>query len=218
MCFFTQQNAPAKNVKERFNAEIDNEESLLQANEIVGPIHPNIPIILNETPSIITTDYSWGLMPNWADTNQLDYRKGKLNAKIEELDVKPSYKNIMQNRCLILATGFYEWRWLDPKGKVKDKYQIFSSENEIFCFAGLYDTWLNTFSGEIIRSFTMVTTEANELMRFIHNHKMRMPVVLNQKDEKSWLDNTIKISDFAFPYEANIEAKNLTGNEDYQLF
>jgi putative SOS response-associated peptidase YedK len=199
MCFFTQQNAPAKEVKHRFIAEIDNEENFLQSNEIIGPIHPNIPIILDTTPNIITTNYTWGLMPHWGGSKQLDFRKGKLNARIEDIDSTPSYKNIQQNRCLIIATAYYEWRWLDPKGKQKEKYQINSQYNEIFTFAGLYDSWINPDNGQYLMSYTMVTTQANDTMRFIHNQKERMPVMLKHSDEHAWLDPQNDIKEFAFP-------------------
>ncbi|MEN2415525.1 SOS response-associated peptidase [Flavobacterium mesophilum] len=216
MCFFTQQNAPAKNVKQRFNADIDNEENYLQANELNGFTFPNIPIILNTTPKLITTDFTWGLLPFWAKAEE--FRKNTLNARIETIDEKASFRNITQNRCLIIATGYYEWHWNDSKGNTKDKYQINSQDDEIFTFAGLYTKWKNPVTGEIKNTYTMVTTEANELMSNIHNHGKRMPIMLKRKDEIAWLDSSIKISDFAYPYEANLEAINLNNNRNYELF
>lgn len=216
MCFYTQQNAPKKNVKARFNAEIDNEENYLQSNEINGFSHPNIPVIIDINPEMIRTSLSWGLLPSW--TNNIDFRKNTLNARIETIDEKASFKNITQNRCLIIATGFYEWHWNDEKGKSKEKYQINSQDEEIFCFAGLYDKWVNPENGTLKLTYTMLTTEANELMQFVHNKKKRMPVILNKKDEITWLDNSNKISEFAFPYQANIIAFPTNKNEQHGLF
>jgi len=218
MCLFTQQNASAANVKQRFYAEIDMEQNFLQENEIVGPLLPNIPIILNSSPEIINTNFTWGLMPNLASPEQLEYRKGKLNAVIEEVNEKPSYKNITQNRCLIITTGFYEWRWNDSKGKSKTKYLINSQDDNIFTLAGLYTTWNDPNTRETKKTFTMLTTKANEIMSYVHNIKKRMPVVLKREDEKAWLDSSIKISEFEFPYEANLKAIPLNLNSQYELF
>lgn len=215
MCFYTQQNAPAKNVKQRFNAVIDSEENYLQSEEINGFSYPNIPIILDKSPNIITTDYTWGLLPFWAAN--LDFRKNTLNARIETINEKASFKNITQNRCLIIATAYYEWHWNDAKGKSKDKYQINSQNDEIFTFAGLYTEWKNPATGAKLNTYTMVTTEANETMKYVHNHKMRMPIMLKRKDESVWLDNTIKINEFAFPYESNLLATPLN-KRNYELF
>ena len=218
MCLFTQQNATAANVKHRFDAEIDMEKNFLQENEIVGPIFPNIPIILNKSPEIINTDYSWGLVPNLASPEQLEYRKGKLNAIIEEVNEKSSYRNITQNRCLIIATGFYEWHWNDSKGKSKTKYLIKLMDEEIFTLAGLYTQWNDPNTRETKKTFTMLTTKANEIMSYVHNMKKKMPVVIKREDEKSWLDSSIKISEFEFPYEANLKAIPLNLNSQYELF
>lgn len=216
MCFYTQQNAPAKNVMQRFNAEIDAEENYLQSQEINGFSYPNIPIILDKSPTIITTDYTWGLLPFWA--NDIEFRKNTLNARIETISEKSSFKNITQNRCLIIATAYYEWHWNDSKGKSKDKYQINSQDDEIFTFAGLYTSWKNPATGDIKNTYTMLTTEANDTMSFVHNHKKRMPIMLQRKDESLWLDNTIKFEEFAFPYGANLIAILTTNTIQHGLF
>lgn len=215
MCFYTQQNAPVKNVKQRFNAAIDVEENYLQSQEMNGFSYPNIPIILDKSPNIITTDHTWGLLPFWATDE--DFRKNTLNARIETINEKASFKNIIQNRCLIIATAYYEWHWNDLKGKSKDKYQINSQDDEIFTFAGLYTTWKNPATGGIKNTYTMLTTEANETMSYVHNHKKRMPVMLKRNDESAWLDSTNKISSFAYPYEANLLAIPLN-KTNYELF
>lgn len=66
MCYYTQQNASIEDLKRRFNAELDNGETYLQSDFINGFSHPNIPVILNSSPHLITTDYTWGLLPSWA--------------------------------------------------------------------------------------------------------------------------------------------------------
>lgn len=204
MCLFFQQNASIKEVEERFNARVDNPDTFLQSDYINGFAHLNTPIIVDDTPEVISTNFSWGLIPTWA--KDIDIRKNTLNARIETIEEKPSFKNNTQNRCLIIATAFYDWRWKDPKGKMKEKYQINSQKDEIFTFAGLYSNWLNKETGEIMNTYTIITTEANEIMKYIHNIKHRMPVMLKKEDEKAWLDSTNLIKDFAFPYQSNLLA------------
>ncbi|WP_026730189.1 SOS response-associated peptidase [Flavobacterium denitrificans] len=199
MCYYVDQKGSRRDVKIRFNIEVNNTGQFYEGVFVNGFEHPNLPIITNDNPTELTMDSFWGLMPSWAGKQQLEYRKGKLNARIEEIEEKPSYKNITQNRCLIIATSYYEWRWLDEKGKKKEKYQIFSQDNEIFTFAGLYDSWLNPATGESLKTFTMVTTHANELMQYIHNHKKRMPIMLHKEDEQAWLDPKNDINEFAYP-------------------
>lgn len=219
MCFFTQQIAIEKNVRHRFNAEIENKEHFLKSDYINGFAHPNIPIILDSSPNIITTDHTWGLLPFWAQSEEFIKKTNTLNAKIETIEKKPSYKKSTENRCLIIATGFHEWHWNDPKGLSKDKYIIKSEEDEIFTFAGIYTTWRNPSTQEEKKTYTMVTTEANEIMSYIHNHKKRMPIMLRRKDELAWLDKSVDMSEFAYPnYDVNLVTTPKISNEQYGLF
>lgn len=204
MCFFIQQKAPIKQVEERFNAKVDNPDTFLQSELINGFAHLNTPIIIDNTPEIISTNFSWGLVPSWA--KDIDIRKNTLNARIETVDEKPSFNNNTQNRCLIIATAFYEWHWNDAKGKVKEKYQINSQHDEIFALAGLYSNWLNKETGEVMNTYSILTTQANDIMKYVHNTKQRMPVMLKKEDEKAWLDSSNLIKDFAFPYQSQLIA------------
>lgn len=204
MCYYTQQMSTIDQIKKRFHIEIDNEETFLQTDFISGFAHPNLPIILDTRPDLITTNYTWGFLPTWAKDR--DFRKNTLNARIETIDEKPSFKNSTQHRCLIIATAYYEWHWHDEKGKSKEKYQINSQHDEIFTFAGLYSTWTDPVNGEELNTYTMLTTEANEIMQYVHNHKKRMPIVLNKADEAAWLDHSVAVSEFAYPYESKIIA------------
>lgn len=197
MCFFMAQNQPKQKVEKRFNAIVDDSSNFLQSDYIVGFEYLNVPVILDKTPEIISTNYHWGLVPKWS--NDIDFRKNTLNARIETIDEKPSFRNITSNRCLVIASSFFEWRWLDEKGKQKEKYQIHNSEKESFAFAGLYDTWIDKTNGKEYKSFSIVTTEADQQMKYIHNHKGRMPIMLNIGDESSWLNAENNIHDFAFP-------------------
>lgn len=204
MCLYIQQNATKKNVKERFNAEIEDEDSYLEADFIRGASYPNLPIILDTMPKIITTSFRWGLIPQWS--NNLDIRNYTLNARIETIKKKPLFRDITQNRCLIIATAYYEWHLNNNKKNTKEKYQINSQYDEIFTFAGLYTEGKNPETGEVLNTYTILTTEANGLMKLVNNNKERMPVMLKKNDELPWLDSSNEISEFAFLYQATLAA------------
>jgi putative SOS response-associated peptidase YedK len=118
-------------------------------------------------------------------------RKHTLNARIETLKELPSFRDAAKNRCLILVDGFYEWKWLDPKGKEKQQYLISMPNDEPYAIGGIYSEWIDKETGEIMLTYAMVTTEANELMAEIHNTKKRMPLILTPDNEKLWLDASI---------------------------
>jgi putative SOS response-associated peptidase YedK len=199
------QSQPKTKVESRFKAKVDKPDKFLQSDYIVGFEFKNIPIIVNTSPEIIQTDYHWGLVPSWG--KDIDLRKNTLNARVETIEEKPSFKNVTNNRCLIIGSSYFEWHWNDEKGKSKDKYQIFSCEDELFAFAGIYSSWVNPANGEIYNSFSMITTQANKQMEYIHNHKKRMPVILHQKDESDWLNGSLGINDISFPkYDTSIFA------------
>ena len=82
---------------------------------------------------------------------------------------------------------FFEWKWIDAQGKRKQKYLVEYPSSELFAFAGLYDNWMNMLTGEIMTTCSIVTTEAIGIMREIHNSKYRMPITLNEFQQKKWL-------------------------------
>jgi len=141
---------------------------------------------------------NWGLIPFWAKDDTI--KKMTLNSRIETAASKPAFRNSVKNRCLIIADAFYEWQWLDAKGKEKQKYIIKPKDQEIFGFAGFYSEWQNPQNGENIISYTIATTEANELMEEIHNNKKRMPIILKKEDRNEWLKGGA-LENFKFPYE-----------------
>jgi putative SOS response-associated peptidase YedK len=205
MCFHSKQTKSAQEVENRFNAKIERTELFQSIEDNNGFNFPKNPIITNEKPNIIQ-HYNWGLIPSWAIDD--DIKKLTLNARIETINEKPSFKNSINKRCLVIANGFYEWQWLDSKGKNKIKYEIGIGNDELFAFAGLYSQWINTITGEIKDTYTIVTTQANEIMAEIHNTKKRMPIILKPEDEEKWL-NLKPINEFAFPYQVNLTYRKL---------
>lgn len=206
MCFHSKQTKTAQQVENRFNAKIEKIELFKTSDNINGFDFPKTPIITDEKPSLIQ-HFNWGLIPSWAKDE--DIKKLTLNARIETLDEKPSFRNSINKRCLVIANGFYEWQWLDSKGKNKIKYEIGIGNEELFAFAGLYSKWINTNTGEIKNTYTIVTTQANALMSEIHNTRKRMPIILKPEYESKWLSNS-PIQEFAFPYQTNLQAIKLS--------
>ena len=122
----------------------------------------------------------WGLIPFWAKDPKIGNRM--INAVGETAAAKPAYRAAFKKRrCLVLADGFFEWR---KAGKAKIPTYIFLKSGEPFAMAGLWETWKDA-DGDLLRSCTIVTTEANEFIAPIHD---RMPVILSQETEALWLD------------------------------
>ncbi len=175
--------ASLKKLEKIFKAMMDDPEEFMTSAEYNGFTHPDTPIITYEDPGKIV-NAQWGLVPFFAKDNPKEFWKksNTLNAKIETVDTKKSFKHSLDNRCLVLATAFYEWKHV---GKEKVKHIIYAKDNEPFAFAGLCQPVIN--NGEVKFTYTILTTEANELMAEIHNSKKRMPVVLRKEEEQLWL-------------------------------
>ncbi len=125
----------------------------------------------------------WGLIPSWAADASVGSRM--INARGETVGQKPSFRDALrQRRCLVLADGFYEWR---KAGNAKRPMRVVLKSRQPFAFAGLWDSWRDT-SGDTIQSCTIITTEANSLLRPIHH---RMPVILPPELEDFWLNHDI---------------------------
>src|SRR5690606_18126020 len=200
MCYHTKLTADKKSIEEEFDAEFYEPELYVPREAINGFSFAKNPIIMDEDKGHIAMA-NWGLIPVWAKDDSI--KKMTLNSRIETAASKPAFRNSVKNRCLVLADAFYEWQWLDPKGKEKQKYIIKPTDQEIFGFAGFYSEWQNPQNGENIISYTIATTEANELMEKIHNNKKRMPIILKKQDRNEWLKGGA-LEAFRFPYEVEL--------------
>ncbi len=124
----------------------------------------------------------WGLIPYWAKEASIGNKL--INARAETVTEKPSFKwSFKKKRCLIPASGFFEWK---KEGKAKQPYLIHRQDGKPFAFAGLWSTWVDRErGGEPVETFTILTTDANDLMRPLHN---RMPVIVDPGNFDLWLD------------------------------
>ena len=202
MCFRTKLNAKIREIEKAFEANFIEPDAYTPAEEINAFDFKRTPVVTDENPGEIEM-YQWGLIPFWSKDDKI--KKMTLNSKIETAVEKPAFRDAVKNRCLIIANGYYEWQWLDSKGKEKQKYLLQPKDQEIFAFAGIYSSWTNPETNKLINSYSILTSEANELMSRIHNNKKRMPVILKREDRSSWLSGR-EISAFAFPYEVDLEA------------
>lgn len=151
---------------------------------------------------------NWGLVPSWFNgANPNEIATMTLNAKIESLDEKASFKNLIhRTTCIVPSTGFYEWK---HQGKEKIPYFIYPANEPIFSMAGLYDTWVNPSSGEKKRTFTIITCDANSLMEEIHNTKKRMPLILSKDQENEWLQGKLPFSELILPSSESMKAHEI---------
>lgn len=200
MCFYYQLSAKAQELEHRFEKKIPELENYTKNTWVNAFEHPSMPVILKESDEI--QFYEWGLIPHWAKDESI--HKYTLNARIETIAEKPSFRDAIQQPCLVPATGFYEWQWLDVKGKEKQKYLIRNTTIKLFSFAGIYSNWLDKSTGEIRNTYSILTTQANKLMEKVHNTKKRMPIILHPKDEAIWLAGK-DYKQFAFPYETSLQ-------------
>ena len=159
---------------DRFRIESD--EPGLQVRHNVAPSQVMPAVIVQEKRRL--EFMQWGLVPYWSKHP----KKTIINARIEGIQTKPSFrKPIRERRCLIPATGFYEWK-REPAGKVP--YHIRRKDSRLFAFAGLYDVWKGP-DGREIKTFAIVTAKPNDLLAQIHH---RMPVILLPEQDELWLE------------------------------
>jgi putative SOS response-associated peptidase YedK len=148
----------------------------------IAPTQPVAAVRTNpESAKRELVELRWGLIPFWADDPKIGYRL--INARAESAATKPSFRSAFKaRRCLVVADGYYEWQKLDAKKK--QPFYIHMKGGKLFAFAGLWDRW-SPHDGQAVESCTILTTDANELNRPIHN---RMPVIVDPADFGKWLD------------------------------
>jgi putative SOS response-associated peptidase YedK len=186
----------------------------------------------------------WGFIPHYINNREdlkhfrfggVNQKTGKfdvpiitLNAIGEELFQKVTYKKAaMERRCLVLSSGFYEWRHIFPKNKktglplktaVKYPYYISLPEKEYFYMAGIWTPWTDKNTGEYVESFSLVTTKANHLMEQVHNAKKRMPTILNEDLAYEWMFgklDEIRITEIAATQYPAEEMKAISISKDF---
>ncbi len=199
MCGRFSNNANPKQVEKEFDVKVSNEK-LFKPRYNIAPTQ-TIAAILESDGERIIDALRWGLIPSWAKDESIGNKL--INARAETLAEKPSFKNAFRShRCIIPASGFYEWQ---KKGTgAKQPFYFHLKDKEVFGFAGLYEQWLDKESGEQIETCLIITTEANKVLEPVHD---RMPVILKARDYGQWLDakekDTDKLQKILSPYPAS---------------
>jgi putative SOS response-associated peptidase YedK len=142
--------------------------------------------------------FKWGLHPSWYENNT----HAPINARSETVHEKPAFAHsIKYNRCIIPASGFYEWL---PQGDRKQPYYIRLLNSSVMGFAGLWET-RNSEDGTELNTCCILTTDANDIVKPIHD---RMPVILNPEDYTFWLNRNMhdphELEKLYQPYPADL--------------
>ncbi len=175
-------NLSAEVIRELFH--VNSAADFLQAYNVAPTLH--IPAIREQNQVRCLVNLRWGLIPHWAKDSKI--KGSSFNARVETLTQKPFFRDsIKSRRCIIPATGFYEWQ--KQGGGTKQPFYIYRRDNEPLAFAGLWDVWVDEVAGETIESCAIITVPAADQMAEIHE---RMPAVLEAEFFDTWLDPEFK--------------------------
>lgn len=158
----------------------------------------------------------WEFVAPWVKTIEALKESRKkfttLNATSERLLESKMFRDAaLKRRCLVLSSGFYEWRHYKPEGEKKPltyPYHVTvatDQEEPLFLMAGIYQPWVDTETGEVKNSFAIVTTAANKIMEQVHNVKKRMPTILPKELAEEWIseglseERIMEIASYQFP-------------------
>jgi putative SOS response-associated peptidase YedK len=167
-----------KIIEELFDVDIGDDINIPRYN--CAPSQ-NLAVITNENQRKLSY-FKWGLVPSWA--KDISIGNKMINAKAETIFEKPAFRNaIKSRRCLVPADSFYEWK----QDKEKTPYRILMKDESPFAMAGIWELW-NDAEGRSLYSFSIITTESNDLMKNIHP---RMPVILGTADKNKWLQTNV---------------------------
>lgn len=207
MCYHKSLSVAAPELEARYDAVMPDAASFKPVYHTNAYNFPAWPIVTRQEPGKLQL-INWGLIPRWAKNADAaaDIRTKTINARSETIYEKPSYRTAAQKgqRCLIPVTGFYEWHTVGSK---KFPFYINTTDQKITSVAGLWDEWPDPDTGELIPTYTLLTTDANPLLAAIHNTKKRMPCLLTADAERAWLHDDLSEADalalLSAPYPAN---------------
>lgn len=172
--------ATLQDLQKNYDAD-PNEHFTAEPNYNAAPSH-HMPVVVQKGTERILDNYRWGLIPFWADSIKTGY--SMINARAESLTTKKSFSRAFSSqRCIVPATGFYEWK---KGGNSKVPHFITSKKSPLFNFAGLYEQWKDE-NDQTVNSYSIITTTANRTMSELHD---RMPAMLLPDEFDTWLDPT----------------------------
>ncbi len=140
----------------------------------------------------------WGLMPRWFKPGG---QRPPINARAETITTNAMFKNAYRSRrCLVPVDGYFEWHDIFGTQKNKQPYAIAMKSGEPFALAGIWEDWRDPNTQLEVRTFAIITCDANEMMSKIHD---RMPVILSRKDYDRWLSDEPDPRDLLVPYPSD---------------
>ncbi len=237
MCYVVGIKIPKKQTIKIGNQPIDLDPIDLPAQS--GFSYQAWPVLYNETQENTTLlrpgTMHWELIPNWVrNQKELDDSRKKyttLNIQSEGvLQNKVAQTLVHTNRCLVLASHFFEWQEVN---KMKFPHCIQIKDKSLFYMAGVWNNWTDYSSGETKNSFGILTTEANDFMAKIHNVKKRMPTILDDELAAAWVSENLNSNELQAIARTQIDsnlmqahtvAKNFLQSNtpcekvDYQIF
>jgi putative SOS response-associated peptidase YedK len=186
MCGRYAQTLGAEEIVERFELAGSTLDQSLPLNWNIAPTN-DIYIIRNESDSRILDSASWGIIAPW-QKSFADARASQshaINARSESIHEKPTFRHAFRtSRCLIPATGYYEWATSLGKYAPKQPFYISREDGEQLSIAGIWSSWQSE-KGEVIQSAAIITREAVGELATIHS---RMPVFMPIERWNDWLD------------------------------
>ena len=205
MCFHKSLVATTPALEARYDATLPASAQFQPVYHTNAYQFPSWPILTHQEPGQFQMMH-WGLIPRWTKSGRdaADIRTHTINARSETIYDRPSFRSAAQagKRCLIPVTGFYEWYTLDnpargnpARGSKKFPFYITMTDQKITSIAGLWDEWPDPETGELSRTYTLLTTDANPLLAAIHNNKKRMPCLLTSDAEHAWLHDDLSEKD-----------------------
>jgi putative SOS response-associated peptidase YedK len=176
-------------LEKRFGAEF--EQDFEKVYHVSTFDNPSMPVITNEERDKFLF-LNWGLVPFWVrDEEQAkDIRMKTVNARSDTIFEKPSFRvPIRKRRCLVVMDGYFEWR--EVNGRTYP-YYIKMKDSDAFAVAGIWDEWINKKNEEKLRTYSVISIDANPFIEKVNNKKKRMPVILPKKDERKWIQSNIE--------------------------
>ncbi|MEM9052174.1 MAG: SOS response-associated peptidase [Bacteroidota bacterium] len=202
-------------IEERFNVKA------------AGPVVPNFnlgpgsrgPVITNDQPKVLQF-FQFGMTPFWAKKKMYLFNARSEGDQNKENDPnyrgakgiisKPAFrKSIRSKRCLVIADCFIEGT---TQEKLNKPFLVhLEKDQRPFAFAGIWDEWVDQSTGEVVQSYSIITTTPTPLLQKLPHH--RSPVILSKKDEAKWLDSNadlMEITALLKPYEGYMNAYPIT--------
>ncbi len=178
MCGRFAQQRPASELADIFSAEPLADE--LGARYNVAPTDPALVVVERDERRAVVA-FGWGLVPHWATSGDVGGARA-INARAETVARLPLFRDsFRRKRCIVPIDAFYEWR---REGPVRQPFAIRRRDRQPLALAGLWASRREPTDGSVRRTFTIVTTRANELIAPLHD---RMPVILPAGSWDAWL-------------------------------